>query len=102
MAEPRLSLQSKLETALGSRNVYFQPPESIKLKYPCIIYKLTRDLVNYASDERYKDKNCYSILIIDKDPDSIIPDRIKKFRYCSFDRSYTSDNLNHFSYTLYY
>ena len=34
----RLELQSKLEELLGSRNVYYQPPESLKMKYPAIRY----------------------------------------------------------------
>ena len=29
----RLELQSKFEELLGSRNVYYQPPESIKMSY---------------------------------------------------------------------
>ena len=36
----RLELQDTLETILESRNVYFNPPESIKMNYPAIIYKL--------------------------------------------------------------
>ena len=34
----RLQLHEELCSVLGSRNVYFQPPETIKLTYPCIIY----------------------------------------------------------------
>jgi len=30
----RLELQNLLENILGSRNVYFQPPENLKLNYP--------------------------------------------------------------------
>lgn len=36
----RLNLQTFLEEILESRNVYFQPPESVKMKYPAIVYAL--------------------------------------------------------------
>ena len=36
MAKTRLDLQSYLKTLTA--NVYFQPPENVKLNYPCIIY----------------------------------------------------------------
>lgn len=37
----RLELQNKLEELLGSRHVYFQPPESVKMEYPAIKYSMT-------------------------------------------------------------
>ena len=46
MAKDRLILHDELITLLGSSNVYFQPPTSIKMNYPCIIYKL--DDVEYT------------------------------------------------------
>lgn len=99
---PRLNLQAKLEATLGSRNVYFQPPETLKLSYPCIIYELDKDLVNYASDSIHKRKKRYSVTVIDRNPDSRIPDKIRMYPYCSFDRTFTSDNLNHFVFTIFY
>ena len=36
----RLDLQALLEDLLGSRNVYYQPPESVKMNYPAIVYAL--------------------------------------------------------------
>ena len=36
----RLDLQKIFEDILGSKNVYFQPPESLKMKYPAIRYSL--------------------------------------------------------------
>ena len=34
----RLELQTKFENILGSRNVYFQPPASVQMRYPAIVY----------------------------------------------------------------
>ena len=35
----RHELHDELKELLGTNRCYFQPPESIKLEYPCIIYK---------------------------------------------------------------
>ena len=42
MLNDRLALHELLCEKLGSRNVYFQPPESIKMKYPAIVYSRNR------------------------------------------------------------
>lgn len=103
MAKPRLELQSSLEELLGTRNVYFQPPETKKLSYPCIIYSFRGYQDKQADNIRYRTFKRYDLTIIDKDPGSDLPDKIRaKFRYCSFDRFFVSDNLNHFSFTLYF
>ena len=35
----RYELQAVLEGILGSGNVYFQPPENLKVRYDCIVYE---------------------------------------------------------------
>lgn len=98
----RLELQSLLEQITESRNVYYQPPESIKMNYPAIVY--TRYDINSinADNKPYANTNAYTITVIDKDPDSIIVDRVKALPMCSYDRNYKSDNLNHDVFTLYF
>lgn len=98
----RLELNALLKTILGSDSVYFQPPASIKMTYPCIVYQ--RDYVKtvFANNSPYLHKNRYKITVIDKDPDSLIPAKIGDLMLCTFDRRYTSDNLNHDVYTLYF
>lgn len=99
----RLELHEKLCDILGSRNVYFQPPESVKLKYPCIIYALSDIYVKHANNHIYGHKNRYTLTVVDRDPDSTIhEDILYSFKYCSFDRPFTRDNLNHKVLTLYY
>lgn len=98
----RLNLQSDLEKLMGSRNVYFQPPESLKLKYPCIVYDEIRGRTFRANDKLYLYRKAYNLIVIDKDPDSEIPDRLRELPLCDTDRIYVSDNLYHFSFTLYY
>ena len=90
----RLELQSKLEELLGSRNVYYQPPESVKLNYPAIIYSKSNLLDRFANDKRYTKLSRYAI--------TVVIDAILDLPYCSFDRHYTADNLYHDTLSLYY
>lgn len=96
----RLKLQSLLETF--TENVYFQPPTNVQLKYPCIIYK--RDFANtkFADDTPYAHKIRYAITVIDPDPDSDIPDKVASMPLSLFNRFYTSDNLNHDVFHVYF
>ena len=98
----RLKLQTMLEELLGSRNVYFQPPLSVKMSYPAIVY--SRKLIDneYADNTVYKQSFAYDLTIIDKNPDSDISMKISKLPKCRFDRHYVSDNLNHYVFTLYF
>ena len=99
----RLDLQTELETILGSRNVYFTPPPSIRMQYDAIRYELGGKDLKYASNKIYANTNKYEGVIITKNPDSTIPDKLlSHFEMCSFGKPYTADNLNHFPFTLYY
>ena len=98
----RLDLHEILCGILGSRNVYFQPPESIKLEYDCIIYSRKNIDNVFADNSVYRQHDSYEVIIIYEDPDSEIPRKLSLLPMCSFDRHYTSDNLNHDVFTLYY
>ena len=100
--ERRLELQSKLEEILGSSDVYFQPPESIRLSYPCILYELSSINTLRADDRMYANMRQYLVTLIDPDPDSIYIDKILDMKYCRFDRFFVTDNLNHYTFILYY
>ena len=98
----RLELQTLLEELLGSRNVYFQPPETVKLNYPAIVY--SRDTIEseHANDSVYMQSLRYSVTVIDKNPDSELPFKFSQMPKCRHDRSFKSDNLNHHVFTLYF
>lgn len=103
MEKTRLTLQAALEEFLGSDQVFFQPPESIKLHYPCILYERSRIGQTYANNHTYLKNKEYSITIIHRDADSTLPDDIlDQFELISFDRSYRSDNLYHDVFTIYW
>lgn len=97
----RTDLHEKLCDILGTRYVYYRKP-SKGVKYPCIIYDLDGETPRFADDIPYITPKRWSITIVDQNPDSEIPDRLRCLRYCRFDRSYNANGLNHFVYTLYF
>lgn len=97
----RLILQQKLETILGSRNVYFQPPETLRLSYPCFIYSLSGIPTKDADNLNYILEHEYKVTLIDKDPDTEIRDKLmSEMVKCRFNAFYMSDNLNHYVFTI--
>lgn len=99
---PRPDIQTVLSGITGVEKAYFQPPESVKLMYPCIIYSLSSDKPTYADNDIYKNMNKYTVTVMDKNPKSPISSLVRKLPYCKFDRCFQKDNMNHFVYTLYY
>lgn len=98
----RIDLQNKLEEILGSRNVFYKAPENIKMSYPAIIYSLDKIEKDIANDKTYMIRRRYSVTIISKLCDPQVIDKLVMLPYCSFDRSYVADNLNHYVFTLYW
>lgn len=98
----RLDLQTTLEQILGSPNVYYQPPSSVKMNYPAIVYSKSNIDDKYANDKSYSRRRMYEIVVIDKRPDNEVIDKLLELPYCRFSRHYVSDNLHHDALTLYY
>lgn len=99
---PRRELHSILKDILGSGNVYFQPPPSIKLEYPCIIYNVDDWNIQHADNGPYQHQKRYLVTVVDKNPDSDIPERVAMLPSVRFSRSYASDHLNHTAFRLYF
>lgn len=97
----RRELQDILESIIGEHNVYFQPPENVKLKYPCIIYSLKRMYSRKADNTKYKNNESYDVMLIDKSPISQYVNPLLKIDYCEMDRApYVSDNLHHYPFVI--
>lgn len=102
MARTRLELQTFLETLKGDRNVYFQPPSTIKISFPAIIYNLaTIDDID-ADNIAYLQSTAYTVTYITDDPDDVMVKTLSKLPMCRFDRWYAANNLNHYVYKLFY
>lgn len=98
----RLDLHKKLVELLGSDNCYYQPPESKKLNYPCIIYSKSKIDFKNANNIKYLKNKEYSVIVVDKKPDNPVIEKLLELPYCSYDRHYEADGLNHDSLVLYY
>lgn len=98
----RLELQSILIEILGSKNVYFQPPPSIRMEYPCIVYSKSSAKTTFANNVPYFIGKKYDLTVIDRNPDSEISNRVLRLPMCIHNRSYAKDNLNHDAFTLFY
>lgn len=83
-------------------NVYFQPPESLKLEFPCIVYTRRTADTTYADNKPYMFTWCYTITVIDSNPDSDLPRQVAMLPMCKVDRCFTNDNLNHTTFVMYY
>lgn len=97
----RLELHEELCVILGTRNVYFQPPSSVVMKYPAIVYSRRRIDNTSANNNVYKQDDSYELTVIDQDPDSDIVRKISKLPMCRHDRHFKNDGLNHDTFTLY-
>lgn len=102
MTKTREMLHEILCDVLGSRNCYFEPPSNIRRNYPCIDYQLNRIESNHADNLPYLHAKSYTLTVMDKDPDTKIPENLLNLPYCSFDRTYSADNLYHAVLTIYY
>lgn len=98
----RLDLQSLLEELLGSRNVYYKPPESIKMQYPAIRFSKKKIESVHANDSKYLMRDCYELIVISRTPDHPVIKKLLELSYCSYDRPYIADNLYHDVLTIYY
>ena len=98
----RLELQAILTEILQTDQVYFQPPPSVHLEYPCIVYNRDYELTQFADDKPYARKKRYQVTVIDRNPDSGIPDKVAELPLCVYDRFYTADNLNHDVFKLFF
>ena len=98
----RLELQTVLENVMGSEEVYFQPPASIRMTYPAIRYAIKNVDSIHANDSSYGLFTAYELTLIDFNPDTEFLRKILSLPRCKFDRFYTADNLNHWTFTIYY
>lgn len=102
MNNRRIQLHHLLCEVLGSNNVYYQAPESVKMKYPAIRYHRDGINNNHADNKIYYQKTRYRVTVIDPDPDSEIVSKVSQLDSCRFEKHYVSDNLNHDVFLIYY
>lgn len=99
----RMELNTKFKEILGNSNVYFQPPESVKLKYDCIVYKDAKPHVNRANNHLYILCHKYQATYMTSNPTSPIVDKmLEEFPMIERVNDFVSDGLYHYVYELYF
>lgn len=99
----RIQLHEKLSALFGSYHIYFQPPPTIQMEYPAIVYSLSDAHQRQANNKNYLITKRYTLTFIHRDPDvDLINDMLSSFELCSYDRRFVNDNLYHDVYSLYY
>lgn len=93
-----------LSNVIGDEDlVHFQPSESIKLTFPCILFKFEGFKDFFANDGRHMLREKYSVTHVYQNPEADLKEEIlSAFLFASFDRQYIADNLYHDVYTIYY
>lgn len=100
---PREHLQTVLETIAGDDpHVYFQPPSSVQMQYPAIVYERNPAKTDAANNKPYRISKQYQVTLIAKDPDEVLWAALANLPMCSHERFYVADNLNHDVFTLYF
>lgn len=98
----RIELQHLLEEAVGSSNVYFQPPPNVAMQYPCIVYERDNASVNHADNGPYRFIQRYQVTYIDRNPDSDVLARLAAFPLSSYSRHFATSGLNHDVFVIYH
>lgn len=98
----RMQLHQVLKNILDSDNVYFQPPPSKQIEYPCIVYERSDIDQIHADNVDYLRRVRYTVTLIGADPESKFVNSILNIPTCRYDRFFTSDGLNHDVFSLYY
>lgn len=102
MKDRRLELDERFRAIPGIMDhVYFEPPASVKMKYPAIRYQRERIDVQHADNAPYLSNTGYLVTVIDKNPDSEVVEAIRQFPRCRYNRHYASDNLSHDVFIIY-
>lgn len=91
----RLNLQTLLEEKFGSKRVYYQPPENLKMEYPAIRYSSNDYNYKHADNIKYTLRKEYKITVIDRRPDNPVIDKLLELEYSSFEQHYVVDGLYH-------
>lgn len=91
------------EKELGVKTILFQPPPSVQMEYPAIIYTRKSTYTTNADNYTYTGTTFYQIEVVDPNPDSpIVPALLNKFQMIKHVNNFKVSNLNHDVFDLYY
>lgn len=82
---------------------YYQPPENLKLSYPCIVFERTNALIDYADNNPYQITKRYTITLMTKtaDNDEFV-DQLLNLPMCTYDRQFINEGIVHDVFSIYF
>lgn len=103
ISQKRAELGDKLKGVLGTTNVYFEPPESVKLSYPCIVYERSDGDTDFANNLPYRFQMRYRVTAISRKADNpVIRKLAMSLPSIQYSRHFVSDGLHHDVFEVYY
>lgn len=98
--EKRLLFDAMLKETTGLTHVYYDPPESLFMEYPAIVYSKTNMPARYANNKKYHKSLAFEVKVIAEDPDTYYVDLVHDMRCSRFDRHFIADDLHHDVFTI--
>ena len=95
----RKELDSKLRAILP--NVYYQPPSTIKMQYPCVVYSRNRTNPFFADNQKYVRRETYQVTVVDENPDSNYANAVDQMVEARWVNSFSTQGLHHFVFEIY-
>jgi hypothetical protein len=94
--------QQVLEALSPGLKVYFQPPESLKMTYPCIVYSDDPGDTTFANNRPYTYEQQYEVQLISREPQPALFHKLASLPKSTHARSFVADNLNHSVFSIYF
>ena len=92
----RVDLHYALRDILGTDNVYFSPPENMKMQYPAFVYSRIGADVADADNNKYKVNFKYKVVYISRKPDSEdVIAKVLALPHSKYLTPFVADNLYH-------
>ena len=98
----RDDLHTLLKATLGHNRAYFQPPEDVKMEYPCVKYERDRIMGTFADNIPYEHRTRYQLIYISRDVDDTMVQTLARLPRCSHERFYVANQLNHDVFTIFF
>lgn len=95
----RLDFDDTLREIWG--HVYYNVPAGYKMFYPAIIYSLDFADTTFADNIPYRVERRYQVMVVTKDPDSHLVDRVAQLPTAVLQTTFVQDSLYHFSFRVY-
>lgn len=96
------ALKDLLKSLPGENSIYFQPPPTIQMTYPALVFELSKLSAIHSNNRPYILREMYLITAIYSDPESSLPKDIAKLPGCAFDRVFIADNRYHAVFTIHF